>query len=864
MRSRPLARVSLACLIVALSIGRGDTALAQQPFVPGLGTVPASAVEVTNEFLLRAPANRIEAIAARHGLTIIRALDTHAHDLYLVRGNAGVSGTPDVRGSDTFLAAGSGAQQEFVNEIQADPEVTDFELNAVAVAPEVPSGIQLNQSPVEILDSLGDLRRVDYFGDQAWVGYVNQRAATAIRVSESHQASGTGAGIVAIIDTGIDPNHPLLAGSLVTGYDFVRDIEGQASEWTDIDPGTAAILDQSPVEILDSAVPLNQSTVGIMNQVTASSLDPSQLPAAFGHGTMVAGVVHLVAPTARIMPLKAFNADGTSRVFDIVRAIYYAVEHGADVINMSFSTTTWSREITHAINFATSHGVVCVSSAGNLGQETVAYPAGLRNVLGVGSTSSFNPPTRSSFTNYGDALVSLGAPGEAIITTYPGGGYAGAWGTSFSTPMVAGAAALLLQVDPALDQIKADSLFQKAERMASAGMGRGRLNLLEVVRSLPDATPPTVAVVTPASGGTLFDRIFVSATASDNVGLVGVRFLLDDNALGEDATAPYELTWNTADVTNGSHLLTAVARDAAGNATTASIGVTVSNDTAAPSVTVTSPASGATVRGSVTIAAAASDEGGEVAGVQFKLDGTALGAEDPVAPYEVAWNTAAVADGTHVLTAVARDSKGNQAITAVSVTVSNDMTAPSVTLTSPAAASSVTGTVTVAATATDDAGVAGVQFQLNGANLGPEDTTAPYELTWDTSTAVNGTHTVTAVARDGAGNQATASSVSVTVANDMAPSVAVTSPAAASSVTGVVTVAATATDDGSVVGVQFKLNGANFWAEDTAAPYERSWNTTNVPNGTYTVAAVARDGAGNVSTASSVSVTVANDTTAPP
>ena len=247
-----------------------------------------------------------------------------------------------------------------------------------------------------------------------------------------------------------------------------------ASEWTDLDGSLVAILDGSLVAILDQASPvsLNGSTVAILDQATAAALNPALLPAAFGHGTMVAGLVHLVAPTAKIMPLKAFRADGTSTVFDIVRAIYYAVDHGARVINMSFSATAASPEIAHAINVATSSGVICVASAGNLGQEVLVYPGALRNVLGVGSTTAANPPTRSSFSNYGDALVSLGAPGEGVITTYPGGGYAGAWGTSFSAPLAAGAAALLLQVDPTLDQAKADSLLGKADRMARRAWGR--------------------------------------------------------------------------------------------------------------------------------------------------------------------------------------------------------------------------------------------------------------------------------------------------------------------------------------------------------------------------------------------------------
>ena len=119
---------------------------------------------------------------------------------------------------------------------------------------------------------------------------------------------------------------------------------------------------------LDShAARLNQSTVAFLDQSTVAFLD-GKLPAAFGHGTMVAGLVHLVAPTAKIMPLKAFRADGTSRVLDIVRAVYYAADHGATVINMSFSLSGSSPELAEALEYATSRKVICVASAGNMGK----------------------------------------------------------------------------------------------------------------------------------------------------------------------------------------------------------------------------------------------------------------------------------------------------------------------------------------------------------------------------------------------------------------------------------------------------------------------------------------------------------------
>src|SRR5207245_435575 len=151
--------------------------------------------------------------------------------------------------------------------------------------------------------------------------------------------------------------------------------------------------------------------------------------------------------------------------------------------------------------------------------------------------------------------------------------------------------------------------------------------------------------------------------------------------------------------------------------TSAGISVTVFNDTTPPSVSVTAPVAGASVAGTVTVTASASDNIG-VVGVQFKLDGAALGAEDTTSPYSVSWNTVGAANGSHTLTAVARDAAGNVTTSAaVTVTVSNDTTPPSVSITSPVGGASVSGTVTVTATASDNVGVAGVQFKLDGANL---------------------------------------------------------------------------------------------------------------------------------------------------
>ena len=140
-------------------------------------------------------------------------------------------------------------------------------------------------------------------------------------------------------------------------------------------------------------------------------------------------------------------------------------------------------------------------------------------------------------------------------------------------------------------------------------------------------------------------------------------------------------------------------------------------------------------------------------------------------------------------------------------------------MTAPAAGATVSGTQSVTATAADNVGVVGVQFKLDGANLGAEDTASPYSTTWNTTTATNGSHTLTAVARDAAGNTTTSTSVTVTVSNSTPdltpPTVAVTAPTAGSTVSGSQSVTATAADNVGVVGVQFKLDGANLGAEDT-------------------------------------------------
>src|SRR4029453_16600990 len=162
-----------------------------------------------------------------------------------------------------------------------------------------------------------------------------------------------------------------------------------------------------------------------------------------------------------------------------------------------------------------------------------------------------------------------------------------------------------------------------------------------------------------------------------------------------------------------------------------------------PAVSITTPANGVTVSNTITISASASDNVA-VASVQFQIDGANFGAPDTAAPYSVSWTTTTATDASHTITAVASDAAGNSRTSmAVTVNIANDITPPSVSTTAPANGATVSNTVTVSASASDNVGVASVQFQIDGANLGAPDTAAPYSASWNTTTVTNGSHTIT-------------------------------------------------------------------------------------------------------------------------
>ena len=319
---------------------------------------------------------------------------------------------------------------------------------------------------------LTDKTPVPYYGTTVWHGYLAQPGNQLIRTDQTHSTfNAAGAGvIVAVIDTGVDPTHPVLKGVLVNGYDFTRNVSG-GSEQADVNA--------SPSNGSAETAEVNQRTVAVLDQRTVAVLDGSKY-SAFGHGTMTAGVVHLVAPQATIMPLKAFSADGTGYDSDILRAIYYAAKNGAKVINMSFDYSSYSPELARAIRYSNSKGIVSVASAGNDGLRTVVYPGGLPGVIDVASTS--NSDVQSTFTNYGAPPVWMAAPGEGVVTTYPWGTYAAGWGTSFSTPFVAGTAAVMLGANGGCSSSASVPWgLAAADYIGDLDMGFGRLDTYQAV-----------------------------------------------------------------------------------------------------------------------------------------------------------------------------------------------------------------------------------------------------------------------------------------------------------------------------------------------------------------------------------------------
>lgn len=408
-----------------------------------------------------------------------------AQNRYIVRTSGGLSsvlnfcsllrcqvkGSLDGNVNQTFLVTST--NNLVVNLVNFTVNLVESLLGIQSIEPD--QLLPIPQPPLNGISSgLYDTTLVNYYGTMVTHGYAAQPAAQIIRLPDAQNGFNVGGtGIVAVIDTGVDPYHPVLSPVLLQGYDFTRSQPG-ASEWPDVSSTGISTTTSSSAQ---PAV-VQQSSAAILDQSSAAILDGSPY-VAFGHGTMTSGLVHLVAPKSKILPLKAFSSNGTGNLSNIVAALYYAVQNKANVVNMSFDLSYPSPALSQAISYANNAGVVLVAAAGNENTSARVYPASISgSVVGIASTTDWD--ARSSFSNYGTADVWIASPGENVISTYPGGTYGSESGTSFSAPLVAGTVALMLSVKQPLNQSQAASALSHG-RLLTPDLNHGRLDAYQAL-----------------------------------------------------------------------------------------------------------------------------------------------------------------------------------------------------------------------------------------------------------------------------------------------------------------------------------------------------------------------------------------------
>lgn len=451
--------------------------------------------------------------------------------------------------------------------------------------------------------------------------------------------STTGAAVtIAILDSGIDASHPDLAPQLVAGWNFY-----------------------------------------------ANNSDTSDLN---GHGTAVAGAaaaamnnalgVASVAGGAKIMPLRVVDANGGATGSMVAQALTWAADRGVRIANISYEGVPGNSTVQQAAQYMKSKGGLVIVSAGNAGTN-LNLPAET-TMIPVSATDANDAVT--SWSSYGN-YVALAAPGLNIWTTTKGGGYAAWWGTSFSSPITAGTAALMMSLRPDLSNAQIESLlYSTATDLGTAGRdvyyGHGRVNASAAVTAAKnaaaaDTTAPSTVVTGPAASSTVSGLVAVDVGATDNVGVARVELRVNGSLLATDLSAPYQFSWDSTKVANGSYTLSARAFDAAGNAgTSANVTVNVANavaaDTTPPVVAITSPTSGSKLTGtSVTVRVSASDNRGTTGLSNALYINGAKVATSTGGSLSYKWSLRKLAAGSHTVQAVSKDASGNQTSTSIQV-----------------------------------------------------------------------------------------------------------------------------------------------------------------------------------------------------
>ena len=628
-----------------------------------------------------------------------------------------------------------------------------------------------------------------------------------------------------------------------------------------------------------------------------------------GHGTHVASTIAEttnngkdfagIAPRTTLMPVKILGSDGSGAISTIADGIYFAVDHGADIISMSFGTSAprfFLTALENAVTYAHSNGVLLVAASGNAGADNPMYPAGYNEVIAVGATT--NSGGLASYSNRGNEICAPGGdyynPVYQYDFTFDSNWYCvfsiqGAYGTSMATPHVSGVAALVLAEDPSLTNEEIRQILRDtADDIGVSACGSGFLNAYAALQSVAtEDTPPAVEITSPADGSTVSGEVIITANASDDNGVTQVEFIAEDSSTGEDSSIGtdsdgsdgWSVTWDTTTFVNGSYMIKATATDTVGQTgstdSNTSVTVTVNNTTeeTPPTVEITSPANGSTVSGEVIITANASDDNG-VTQVEFIAEDSSTGEDSSIGTdsdgsdgWSVTWDTTTFVNGSYMIKATATDTVGQtgstDSNTSVTVTVNNttEETPPTVEITSPANGSTVSGDVTIRADASDDNGVTQVEFFAEGTSLGVDlDGSNGWSAVWHTTADDNGSHVITARATD-TGGYIGEDSIRVTVnipTEDTAPTVEITAPGDLSTVSGDVTIRADASDDVGVDYVTFFVDDMPIGVDgNSSEDWSVAWDTTTVINGLHAVKAIVTDTKGHTGE-DSITVTVSN------
>ncbi len=499
-----------AVLVLILLLGGATPLMAQTEGQPDEINKDVRRGEVVVE--IKAGAS-IEAINARFGTTTIERL--YGTNFYRLL-------TPKAK-----------KEKKWRKKLSKDRDVLSASLNPVITSPSL-----FGRSTFSFPDGVAS-------PGLSLLDYNSQQALFDLLALEQVSIRSRGANIVvALIDTGINFAHPQIAGQIWKDERRNADIEGDGID----NDGDGLVDDARGWDFVDND-----------NDPSEEADDPETTVA--GHGTFIGGLINMLAPDCRILPVRAFPPEGMSDAFTVAAAIKYAVDHGANVINLSLGSPEVSPLLEDAINYAKERGIVMVAAVGNDNTAKPAmYPSSSPDVIAVAAINLDG--RKSEFSNFGKH-VDVCAPGTKLISAYPGtdpaddpSNYARWSGTSFAAPFASAEAALLLSADsrfPDVDRLITGTAVNLDDiNPEYAGkLGKGRIDPLaalqaQLIQDRPSFNHIELELMRGPSVGSGRGRASITVTGStqefvlEAIGL-NVRstydLFVDDREVGADLSA---------------------------------------------------------------------------------------------------------------------------------------------------------------------------------------------------------------------------------------------------------------------------------------------------------------------------------------